>query len=354
MTTYRSELKPWGGIGVEYPTGYRYQDDVPPIDAYDNNFNYHVAKDLLHLVGLTNERLDSSKNNVEPLNPTDGELWWDTGDDLLRIWDEDFGDWKVLGTASDLSSHLVDTSNPHDVTYAQAGAIQNAEGSVTESHLDFDPARQDELDAHTSRTDNPHGVTYSQAGAAPTVHDHDDRYYTETEADNRYYTQSYLNNALAGKSDTTHNHDTRYYKQSEVRSYVKGFPMVHPSAWWYDRIYSDVSKWDNYINTDLQTVKMKEGTIDLAGHDWIEVKFKAKSQDGDGAEYLVCLNGKEVASQGFGRDDAGWFNVVKYIDVRNYGDNVTIEFKVNNRSYPGYFGIDDVYVGANRTLEEFY
>lgn len=45
-------------------------------------------------------------------------------------------------------------------------------------------------------------------GAAPVVHDHDGRYYTETE----------INNLLAGKSNTGHNHDTRYYTESESNS----------------------------------------------------------------------------------------------------------------------------------------
>jgi hypothetical protein len=36
-------------------------------------------------------------------------------------------------------------------------------------------------ETHAGRTDNPHGVTAAQAGAAPSAHDHDSRYYTETE-----------------------------------------------------------------------------------------------------------------------------------------------------------------------------
>ena len=36
--------------------------------------------------------------------------------------------------------------------------------------------------AHLARTNNPHGVTAAQAGAAPISHTHDERYYTESEA----------------------------------------------------------------------------------------------------------------------------------------------------------------------------
>lgn len=43
-------------------------------------------------------------------------------------------------------------------------------------------------------------LSASDVGAAPSSHNHDDRYYTETEIDTK----------LANKSDTTHNHDGKY------------------------------------------------------------------------------------------------------------------------------------------------
>ena len=52
-------------------------------------------------------------------------------------------------------------------------------------------------------------------------HNHDSRYYTETELDagqldSRYYTEDEVDTALSDKSDTTHTHDDRYYTESEV------------------------------------------------------------------------------------------------------------------------------------------
>ncbi|MCK4529384.1 hypothetical protein KAW18_18625, partial [candidate division WOR-3 bacterium] len=44
-------------------------------------------------------------------------------------------------------------------------------------------------------------------------HEHDDRYYTETEVDT---ISGSLNTKIEGKSDTTHLHDDRYYLESEV------------------------------------------------------------------------------------------------------------------------------------------
>ena len=51
----------------------------------------------------------------------------------------------------------------------------------------------------------------SDIGAAASSHNHDDRYYTESEMDT----------FLAGKSDTTHNHDTRYYTETELNALLK-------------------------------------------------------------------------------------------------------------------------------------
>ena len=48
-----------------------------------------------------------------------------------------------------------------------------------------------------------HDDSYSKLG-----HNHDDKYYTESEVDNK----------LASKSDTSHNHDARYYTESEVNN----------------------------------------------------------------------------------------------------------------------------------------
>ena len=46
-------------------------------------------------------------------------------------------------------------------------------------------------------------------------HDHDDRYYTESEIDTAL---AAINVALSGKSDTGHTHDDRYYTESEMNT----------------------------------------------------------------------------------------------------------------------------------------
>ena len=52
-------------------------------------------------------------------------------------------------------------------------------------------------------------------GKAPSNHNHDDKYYTETEIDGKIST---LNTAIDGKSDSGHNHDDRYYTETEMNT----------------------------------------------------------------------------------------------------------------------------------------
>lgn len=72
----------------------------------------------------------------------------------------------------------------------------------------------------------------SLSGKAPSDHNHDGRYYTESEMDSklngkansshthddRYYTESEMNSKLNGKANTSHTHDDRYYTESEMNN----------------------------------------------------------------------------------------------------------------------------------------
>jgi len=75
----------------------------------------------------------------------------------------------------------------------------------------------------------------SVPGGLPT-HDHDSRYYTESELDillagkadlahnhdSRYFTESEVTSLLSGKADTSHDHDSRYYTETEVNALLAG------------------------------------------------------------------------------------------------------------------------------------
>lgn len=196
MANYSTNFdgRTWPEIGVAFPAGYSYSDNEPPIEEYDDFITHNLIEDLKHLVELTNTRIESNRGTIRPSNPEDGHLFWDSDDGRLEVWDAGFGGWRQFAYGANATAHITATNNPHNVTAAQAVAIPDEPGAVTEAHLSFDTANQSELDAHTSRTDNPHNVTHTQAGAAPAVHTHDDRYYTESESNNRYYTKSQANN----------------------------------------------------------------------------------------------------------------------------------------------------------------
>ena len=56
------------------------------------------------------------------------------------------------------------------------------------------------------------------AGKADTSHNHDDLYYTETEIDGKITT---LNNAISGKAPSTHTHDDRYFTETEINGKIE-------------------------------------------------------------------------------------------------------------------------------------
>lgn len=69
-----------------------------------------------------------------------------------------------------------------------ARTAADAEESVIRAAADA--IIQADVNAHEARVDNPHAVTAAQVGASPVGHDHDSRYYTETEADALFLTSA--------------------------------------------------------------------------------------------------------------------------------------------------------------------
>lgn len=110
-----------------------------------------------------------------------------------------------------LDLHKSDNSNPHKVTAAQVGlgnvpnkSTNNLEPTYAEADVLAPLTSGEKLSiafgkiakaiadfiSHLGNKENPHAVSVSQIGAAPSVHNHDDRYYTETEADGKFLSKS--------------------------------------------------------------------------------------------------------------------------------------------------------------------
>ena len=107
----------------------------------------------------------------------------------------------------------------------------------TETEIDTKlSGKSDTSHNHDSRYYTESEMDTKLSGKANSSHTHDDRYYTESETDtklagkansshthdDRYYTESEMNTKLSGKSDTSHNHDSRYYTESEMDTKLAG------------------------------------------------------------------------------------------------------------------------------------
>ena len=114
-----------------------------------------------------------------------------------------FVEWVYINNAWEkFGSTTVDLSN-----YVTISDLQDALDDKQDT-LTFDSTP-------TDNSDNPvtsDGIYDALSGKSDTGHNHDSRYYTESEVDT----------LLAGKSDTSHNHDSRYYTESEVDTLLAG------------------------------------------------------------------------------------------------------------------------------------
>lgn len=85
-------------------------------------------------------------------NLPDGVIRFNRTSEILEIYDSGTSTWS--DAQPDITTHLVDTANPHSVTAAQVGAPTTAT-----------------FTAHSSSTANPHSVTAAQVGALATAND---------------------------------------------------------------------------------------------------------------------------------------------------------------------------------------
>lgn len=116
---------------------------------------------------------------------------------------------RVIATHAPVTVSDTDTVDLSLAGQALSAVIKA--GSIDTTHLADDAVSAAKLDASVfagtgtaetvAHSDHTHSGVY-----APTVHNHDDRYYTESEVDA----------ALALKSPVVHNHDSRYYTETET------------------------------------------------------------------------------------------------------------------------------------------
>ena len=104
-------------------------------------------------------------------------------------------------------SQITDFAHNHDDRYFTETEVTNKlAGKSDTGHMHTKSEIMDFAHTHDDRYFTKTEITNKLAEKSDTGHTHDDRYFTETE----------ITNKLAGKSDTGHNHDDRYYTESEI------------------------------------------------------------------------------------------------------------------------------------------
>lgn len=185
---------------------------------YDNTHSdsHNTARSILQ--GISDDPGFAVVSDTAPSSPVDGQLWYDITVDYMKRWDATNSVWVIQGSQASeitvdpstftlistnnsqaafgdldnsLDSHQSDTTNPHAVTAAQAGAVENISGAPsleadtranqpaagTAGRLyyvtDEDVIERDNGTSwlqvvdltHRNDTTNPHSVTAAQASA---------------------------------------------------------------------------------------------------------------------------------------------------------------------------------------------
>lgn len=200
-----------------------------------------------------------------------GLLGFTSGGDIITVADTDFAAAvhnhdSLYYTKSQTDSLLggkANTSHTHII--AQVDGLQSA--------LDNRPTWGDVYTRTQLNTSGAGGQVHwnnliGVPGLSYDGHNHDDRYYTESEInsllsgkadwghnhDDRYYTEGEVNSLLSGKSDTSHNHDGRYL----IKESGAGTQTVNNSVTVNGDVYSsgNVTAYsDRRLKSDISNIK---------------------------------------------------------------------------------------------------
>jgi hypothetical protein len=115
-----------------------------PVDDWDNHVAYHTIKDIQHLIGLTNDRIETDKGTTKPGSPESSHLFSDEDDGTFHYYDSNASAWhRLLKADGDSLSGALDFSDY---------AAQNV-GSISMSG-DVDLQSNDLLDGVTKVWDS--------------------------------------------------------------------------------------------------------------------------------------------------------------------------------------------------------
>jgi hypothetical protein len=174
-----------------------------------------------------------------------------------------------------LTNNIVLT--PHDIGAEPAFSKNTAfnknfgtiAGTVAEGNHNHDTVYSKLGHDHDDRYYTETEIDTKLAGKANVSHTHDDRYYTETEVDTKLsgkanvshshveadiidldkYTQAEVDSKLSGKSDKGHTHDDRYYTETEIDTMLA---TMAPNA--HTHTEADIVDLDKYTQTEVDNL----------------------------------------------------------------------------------------------------
>jgi hypothetical protein len=243
---YYTEAEVNAFLAEKSDKNHKHDNDYAP-KTHDHDDRYYTEQEVDALINEAVSSVLEYKGTKATLNdlPTEGnetgDVWNITNAGTLNGVTVSAGDnvawngtgWDVLAGTVDLSNYYtkseVDSKlaekaeKEHTHNYAGSesvgGPANSVKASLTFNNGGSGAASGTTFDGSTART-----ISYNTIGAAAAghkhvkaditdfAHNHDDRYYTESESDTLFN----------GKSDVGHTHDERYYTESEVDAIIDG------------------------------------------------------------------------------------------------------------------------------------
>lgn len=142
------------------------------------------------------------------------------------------------GPTGDGTGDMLAENNLSDLTDVAAARTNLGLGTAAlAASSDFAAA------THSHAISDVTGLQTALDGKAAASHNHDSRYYTESEIDT----------ALAGKANTTHNHDDRYYTETEIDA-----ALADKAAATHSHTISSVAGLQTALNARVSSVSMAD------------------------------------------------------------------------------------------------
>lgn len=213
MSNITTDFIDWGSVGTLWDTGWSWEEGKGVPDAWENKFKHETIRLLKdEVLPTVNGRLESEARATDPGTPEEGQLTWRTDTDRLRVYDGVAQ--KTVAWKSELDTHTSTTTNPHSVSLDQARQVNNT--------LDGDVA----ITNGTLTIDTAPVATQGYVDTAPANVDIQEKGVAVGTVSKLNF-KDHLNVTLTGgvlDIDADHDHDSRYYTESEVDGLVKDSP----------------------------------------------------------------------------------------------------------------------------------